>query len=401
MPLFEKVPKAPTDAIFLVKANYEKDKSTDKVDVGIGAYRDENGKPYVLPVVKKAEEMLLKNPKANHEYLGIGGFDVFIKATREFAFGSDSKALKENRIATVQALSGTGALRLGMDIIYQAFGSEREVYISSPTWGNHRDICTRAHLNYKSYRYWNPATKALDFDGMMTDIEGAKDGSILLLHQCAHNPTGVDPSRSQWEAILEIVKKKKLIPFFDAAYQGYASGDCDADAYPLRLFEKNGCELLLAQSYSKNMGLYGERVGALSIVNHTEAVAIAVESQLKKIIRAMYSNPPKHGAAVAGMILSTPELKKQWLSELKSMTDRIKNMRSGLRKELETLAPEEKWNFITDQIGMFTYTGLSNDQVTVLREKFHIYMPGTGRISIAGLTKARLKYVASAIKSVL
>lgn len=401
MGFFSSVEKAPTDAIFLVKANYERDLSEDKVDVGIGAYRDENGKPYILPVVKKAEKILLNDATANHEYLGIGGDSIFIKSTKSFAFGEDSVALKEGRISTVQTLSGTGALRIGMDFIRQALGNEREVLVSSPTWGNHRDICTRAGLKFRNYRYWNAATKGLDFDGMMADIKASPDGTVILLHLCAHNPTGVDPSKSQWEEIYNICKQKRLIPFFDSAYQGYASGDCDNDAYGLRLFEKNGMELLLAQSYSKNMGLYGERVGALSIVNSDKKVAEAVESQLKKIIRAMYSNPPKHGAAIAGMILSRPELRKQWLSELKEMTDRIKRMRSGLRKELETLHPEQSWTFITDQIGMFTYTGLSPDQVDILQKKFHIYMPGTGRISIAGLTQKRLKYVATAIKSVL
>ena len=237
---------------------------------------------------------------------------------------------------------------------------------------------------------------------MIADLEQMPNGSVVVLHVCSHNPTGVDPSEEQWKGIMDVVQRKGLLPFFDAAYQGFASGDVDRDALAVRMFEANNVECLVAQSYSKNLGLYGERVGALNVVLNSSAPVAAVLSQLKIVIRAMYSNPPKHGAGIAGLILSNEELYKEWKAELKGMTDRIAAMRVGLRSRLEALDTKKQyeWSFITSQIGMFTFTGLSSDQVDKMRETHHIYMPGNGRISIAGLTEGTLQQMADAIWSV-
>jgi len=400
MSLFSGVQPAPADAIFLVKQNYERDSSPLKIDVGIGAYRDAQGKPYVLNVVKKAEALLINDPKENKEYLGIAGQKSFIKATREFAFGEHADGVKKESIATVQTLSGTGGLRVGLEFIAQTFPNV-DVLIPNPTWGNHKDICYRTRLPFKLYRYWRQATRDLDFTGMIEDLENAKDGSVLMLHMCSHNPTGVDPTEEQWQQILNLARRKRFIPFLDAAYQGFASGNIEKDAYALRLFESEGLELFVAQSYSKNMGLYGERIGALSVACKSKKIAEAVESHLKKIIRAMYSNPPRHGAGIVSKILTDPTLFEEWRVELKGMTDRIKAMRSGLKKALENNGAPGDWSFITTQIGMFTYTGLSKEQVLKLQDEYHIYMPVNGRISVAGLTEDKLEYMANAIKSVL
>jgi len=397
---FDSVVLGPPDGIFLVKQKYQADTSPERLDVGIGAYRDENGKPYVLNVVKKAEKIMMEDKEANKEYLGIAGNALFIKSTQEFCFGEEAQSLAKGVVATAQSLSGTGALRVGSEFLVDQFPGA-EIYIPNPTWGNHKAIFTRAGFKVNQYRYFKAATKGLDFEGMVEDISNAPNGSIILLHVCSHNPTGVDPSEAQWQQILEVVQRKKLLPFFDSAYQGFASGSTDKDAYAVRLFEAAGVELLVAQSYSKNMGLYGERIGAINVVCKSVEARKAVESQLKIQIRAMYSNPPRHGASIAAIILSDPELNAEWKAELEQMTVRINDMRVGLRKAIEDLGTPGDWSFITEQIGMFTYTGLAKEQVEEMQKNYHIYMPGSGRISVAGLTKPTLPHLAAAIHSVV
>mmetsp|Transcript_11797 Transcript_11797/g.13597 ORF Transcript_11797/g.13597 Transcript_11797/m.13597 type:complete len:400 (+) Transcript_11797:163-1362(+) len=397
---FENVKEGPPDAIFLVKQKYLADPSDKKLDVGIGAYRDANGKPYVLNVVRKAEERVLSDKTRVKEYLGIDGNREFIAATQKLLFGQDAQCLKDGKVATVQALSGTGALRIGAEFVAEQFPNSM-VYVPNPTWGNHKKIFQRAGMKVGQYRYWLQETRGLDIEGLLEDLSKLPSQSVVVLHVCSHNPTGVDPSPEQWKEIMKVVQKQQLVPFFDSAYQGFASGDLERDAYSIRLFAENGIPLLCAQSYSKNMGLYGERIGALNVLCDTASLVPAVVSQLKIIIRANYSNPPRHGAAIASTILNDPQLFEEWKVELKGMSDRIIAMRVGLRKLLEQKGAPGDWSFITNQIGMFTYTGLNNDQVAEMTKNYHIYMPGTGRISIAGLTEPTLDQMATAIRSVL
>uniref|UniRef100_A0A7S3V0Z1 Aspartate aminotransferase n=2 Tax=Sar TaxID=2698737 RepID=A0A7S3V0Z1_9STRA len=397
---FEHVKEGPPDAIFLVKQQYQADPSEMRLDVGIGAYRDANGKPYVLDVVRKAEALIAADKSRNKEYLAISGDNAFIGATQKLLFGQDSLCLKDGKVATVQSLSGTGALRVGAEFLAEQFPGVK-IYVPNPTWGNHINIFTRAGLEVGKYRYWRQKTRDLDFEGMLGDLEKVPNGSVVVLHVCSHNPTGVDPSHEQWGEILELVKRKNIIPFFDSAYQGFASGDLEKDAFSVRLFAQNDVPLLCAQSYSKNMGLYGERIGALNVLCDNASLVPAVLSQLNIVIRPNYSNPPRHGAAIASKILTDPVLFDEWKVELKRMSDRIVAMRHGLRKLLEDKGTPGDWSFITNQIGMFTYTGLSATQVDEMTKNYHIYMPGTGRISIAGLTEPRLEQMADAIRSVL
>ena len=293
---FNDVPMAPPDPILGVKKRYDADPSGEKVDLGIGAYRNGQGKPVVLGVVREAEKRILSDMKLNKEYLSQQGDARFIECTQRFLFGDESPARKEGRIATVQSLSGTGALRLGAELIAQ----ERPcaVYVPNPTWGNHNSIFgIGAKLPVHSYRYFDKKTLGLDLKGMLEDLNNAPMGSCIILHVCAHNPTGVDPTQDQWKEILKVIQERKHLPFFDSAYQGFASGDVDADAYAVRLFDHAKIEMLVAQSYSKNLGLYGERIGAINVVCLDKKVATAVDSQLGMVVRRMYSNPPRHGAA--------------------------------------------------------------------------------------------------------
>ncbi|KAL2929149.1 Aspartate aminotransferase cytoplasmic [Bienertia sinuspersici] len=288
--VFANVAKAPEDPILGVTIAYNKDTSPVKLNLGVGAYRTEEGKPLVLNVVRKAEQKLVNDPSRVKEYLPILGVADFNKLTAKLILGADSPAILENRIATAQCLSGTGSLR-------------RTIYIPQPTWGNHPKVFTLGGLNVKSYRYYDPATRGLDLQGLLEDLNAADSGAIVLLHACAHNPTGVDPTREQWEQIRQLIRSKALLPFFDSAYQGFASGSLDEDAQSVRMFVADGGECFIAQSYAKNMGLYGERVGALSIVCKTADVASKVESQLKLVVRPMYSSPPIHGASIVASIL--------------------------------------------------------------------------------------------------
>jgi len=396
--VFGNVPVLPPDAIFHVKTAYSQDKSPQKLNLGIGAYRTEAGKPYVLNIVKRVEADMLADVKAgriNKEYLPIGGDNEFIGLSQKLILG-DCAAVREGRVAGVQALSGTGALRLCCNFIKQFFPSA-VIYKSSPTWGNHRKIIMKAGLAQRNYRYFDPKTRGLDIEGMIEDLSAAAPGSVVLLHACAHNPTGVDPSRADWGRLADLCQKRKLIPFFDCAYQGYATGDLEADRFAVELFEKRGMEMMIAQSYSKNMGLYGERVGCASIVCRTAAATKAANTQLRGVVRPMYSNPPKHGAYIAKRILGNPQYYAAWKEELQAMSDRILQMRTELRTEVERLGVPGTWNHITDQIGMFTFTGLTKDQVLYMRKKYAIYFLESGRISIAGLSSNTVPFFAKAM----
>ncbi|GAX81276.1 hypothetical protein CEUSTIGMA_g8708.t1 [Chlamydomonas eustigma] len=394
---WENIAEAAPDPILSIGDAWRADPDPNKLNLGVGAYRTEEGKPLVLNVVKKAEQEVLADPSSNKEYLPITGNATFSHLSRELAFGRDSIPVKEQRVVTVQALSGTGSLRVGAEFL-AAHYSYKIVYIPDPSWPSHRTIFRNAGMEVRPYRYFDSKSRGLDFEGLMADLSSAPKGSVIVLHSCAHNPTGSDPTPQQWKAILEVVQQRQLLPFFDSAYQGFASGDLDEDAASLRMFSAApGMELLLAQSFAKNMGLYGERVGALSVQCLSKRVATRVEGQLKTVIRPMYSNPPIHGAAIAAKILSDPQLFQEWKVELAGMAGRIKAMRQALYEELQRRKAPGDWTFILRQIGMFSYTGLTREQCEIMTKKHHVYLTMEGRISMAGLGASRAGYLADAI----
>ena len=303
---------------------------------------------------------------------------------------------------TLQAVSGTGALHLGALFLSKFYkpNTDRTVYVSDPTWPNHFQIFSNVGLSYKTYPYFSKETKGLDFDGLVNTIQNANEGSIVVLHACAHNPTGVDLTQDQWKKLAEIIRSKKHFPFFDTAYQGFASGDLSRDGWAIRYFVEQGFELCIAQSYAKNFGLYGERAGCFHFVappsSDGASTAARVASQLAILQRSEISNPPAYGARIASLVLNTPELFAQWEEDLRTMSGRIIEMRKALRSKLEELGTPGTWNHITDQIGMFSFTGLTEQQVLKLREDSHIYMTKNGRISMAGLNSHNVEYVAKA-----
>ncbi|KAF0725338.1 hypothetical protein Ae201684P_013576 [Aphanomyces euteiches] len=395
------VPMGPADPILGLTEKFNKDTDPRKVSLGVGAYRDDNGKPYVLPSVREAEERLLKANK-NKEYSGIGGTKDFVDLSLKFAYGDDSQALKDGRVVGVQTISGTGGCRLAGEFFSRFLGKGTSIYLPNPTWGNHIPIMKDAGLEVKRYAYFEPASRGLDLSGLLSDLKGAPSKSVFLLHACAHNPTGVDPSPEQWKEISAVMKEKEHVVFFDCAYQGFASGDADRDAAALRQFVEDGHNVVLSQSYAKNFGLYGERVGALSIVCKDAEEAARCESQLKILIRPMYSNPPIHGALLVSTILGDAALKKQWYEECKGMADRIISMRQLLKENIAKVdGSTNEWNHITDQIGMFCYTGLTEPQVERMITKHHIYLTKDGRISMAGVTSKNVEYIAKSIAEVV
>ncbi|KAG4194598.1 hypothetical protein ERO13_A06G063900v2 [Gossypium hirsutum] len=394
--VFASIVQAPEDPILGVTVAYNKDPSPNKLNLGVGAYRTEEGKPLVLNVVRKAEQLLVNDLSRVKEYLPILGLAEFNKLSAKLILGDDSPAIQENRVATAQCLSGTGSLRVGAEFLAKHY-HQRTIYIPQPSWGNHVKVFTMAGLSVKNYRYYDPTTRGLNFQGLLEDLGAAPAGAIVLLHACAHNPTGVDPTVEQWEQIRQSMRSKGLLPFFDSAYQGFASGSLDADAQPVRMFVADGGECFIAQSYAKNMGLYGERVGALSIVCKAADVASRVESQLKLLIRPMYSNPPIHGASIAMTILKNSDMYNEWKIELKAMADRIISMRKQLFDALSAKGTPGDWSHIIKQIGMFTFTGLDSDQVAFMIKEYHIYMTSDGRISMAGLSSKTVPHLADAI----
>ncbi|KAK9490366.1 pyridoxal phosphate-dependent transferase [Lipomyces doorenjongii] len=396
---WSKVPLGPPDAILGITEAYKADKFDAKINLGVGAYRDDAGQPYVLPSVKEAELRLITQ-LLDKEYAGITGVPTFTKLAAQLAYSPSSPALQEDRVVITQSISGTGALRIGGEFLARWYPYGKTIYVPTPTWANHGAVFRDSGLEVKSYRYYDKATISLDLDGMLEDIEAAPLNSIILLHACAHNPTGVDPTPEQWRKISEIVKKRDHFVFFDMAYQGFASGDADRDAYALRYFVEQGHQLVLSQSFAKNMGLYGERVGAFSMVVDSAEEKKRVDSQLKIIVRPLYSNPPIHGARIAAEVLSDVGLYKQWLVEVKVMAERIIKMRHLLKQHLQELGSTRDWSHITSQIGMFCFTGLTPEQVDTLRTEYSVYMTRDGRISVAGITTKNVKRLAESIHAV-
>lgn len=391
------VPQGPPDAILGITEAFKADSFDKKINLGVGAYRDDKGKPYVLPSVRAAEKKVVDS-NLNKEYAGITGIPEFTKAAAQLAYGKGSSAL--DRLVITQSISGTGALRIGAAFLERFYPGDKKIYIPNPSWANHAAVFKDAGLDVAKYRYYNKDTIGLDFEGMMADIKGAPKGSIFLFHACAHNPTGVDPTQAQWREISNAVKEANHYAFFDMAYQGFASGDTDKDAFAVRHFIEQGHNICLAQSFAKNMGLYGERVGAFSIVAADAEERKRIDSQVKILVRPLYSNPPIHGARVAAEILNNPQLNQQWLAEVKEMADRIITMRALLKENLEKLGSKHDWSHITSQIGMFAYTGLEAAQMDTLAKEHSVYATKDGRISVAGITTENVGRLAEAIYKV-
>lgn len=406
VPSWSHVPQAPADPILGVAAAYKVEKRKDKVNLSIGAYRDEIGRPYVLKCVRAAEAFLVKNPPG-HEYLPIAGLESFCKGALKMALGPDGEFVEHERVSSVQALSGTGSLCLAASFLKNfvpkdAAGNTPSVYLPSPTWGNHKKIFPNRGISVKEYRYWDKATGLVNMEGLLADIKAAPSGSVFLFHACAHNPTGADPTHSDWERIHEAVKAKRHLVIFDSAYQGFASGDPERDAYALRLFAKRGAPplMMICQSFAKNLGLYGERVGALHVLCQNKKEATCVKSQLQLIIRAMYSNPPAWGARLANQIFADRELTQLWRSEMAMMAGRIGVMRGKLVQALKEAGSKKDWEFIKKQIGMFSFTGMSKPQCQAITREHAIYLTMNGRISMAGLNDTNVAKVARAIHDV-
>jgi len=396
------VPKGPEDPILGVTLAFNKDTSPNKMNLGVGAYRDDNGKPYILPTVRKVTAELqkrLEEGKDDHEYLGIVGDPNFNKAAIKLALGDNSAHIAEKKVVTIQALSGTGALRVAGEFLNR-FHPNKETFVPTPTWANHVPLFTDAGLSVSYYRYYDKARNGLDWKGLMTDITLVPRKSIILLHACAHNPTGQDPTLDQWKELEQYIKIKGHLVIFDCAYQGFASGDPERDVAAVRYFVERGHNIILCQSFAKNFGLYGQRIGAVSFLTSTPEEAINVESQLKILVRPMYSNPPKQGARIVSAILNSPDLSAEWRKEVKGMADRIISMRGRLVAGLKEAGSTRNWSHITDQIGMFCFSGLSAEQVDRLANEFHIYMTKNGRISMAGVTSHNVDYLAKAIHEV-
>lgn len=396
---WKKVEMGPPDAILGVSEAFKKDDNPKKMNLGVGAYRGDDGKPFVLPSVRTAEKAIFER-QLNHEYAAIGGDAEYCKMSAELAFGAGNEVQANGRNVTVQAISGTGALRVGAAFLSAWFPGNRKVYLPKPSWGNHTPIFRHAGLDVDGYRYYDPATCGFDFNGAMEDISNIPEESVILLHACAHNPTGVDPKPEQWKELSQLVKKRRLYAFFDMAYQGFASGDVDGDAFAVRQFLADGHQICLSQSYAKNMGLYGERAGAFTVVCKDKEEASRVMSQIKILIRPMYSNPPVHGARIVQEILGDAELRKQWLVDVKGMADRIITMRAKLSEGLKREGSSQNWQHITDQIGMFCFTGMKPDQVDRITKEFSVYLTKDGRISVAGISSSNVDYLAHAMHAV-
>lgn len=414
------VPQAPEDLMFGLSAAYRNDTFPHKVDLGVGAYRDQAGRPWVLPSLRevrdlashyqaftdcgKADRLLRDDPDLNHEYQPIAGMSDYLAASQRLVFGSHSREIESKQIASLQTLSGTGALHLGFLFLQRFLPDQpsKRVFVSTPPYANHLPILRHLSLPTGFYPYYDAQSKSLDVEGLLSWINTATEGCVVLLQAGGHNPTGIDPSPVQWKKIAEAMKARHLIPFFDSAYQGFATGDLDNDAYAIRLFVQQGFDVIMvAQSYAKNMGLYGERAGCLHVVASDSNHAERISSQLKSLQRVEISTPPAYSARLVTLILQEHTLFAQWQKDLRTMSSRIHQMRHRLRELLEDKATLARWNHITEQKGMFCFSGLEPDQVKLLREKFHIYTTPDGIFSIAGLNEGNVAYVADAIKSVL
>ncbi len=384
---------APADPILGVTEAFVADKNPAKVNLGVGVYTDDNGKIPLLECVRRAEELRMKT-SPHRGYLPIDGLAAYDQEVRKLVFGSQGR-----NIVTVQALGGTGGLKIGADFLKQ-LNPSAQVWISEPSWENHRQLFEAAGFAVKSYPYYDPRTHGLDFAGMQHGLKSVPVGSIVVLHACCHNPTGVDLGKQEWSSVLEIVQSRGLIPFLDLAYQGFADG-VDEDAHAARLFAGAMSPVFLSSSFSKSFSLYGERVGALSVITSGPEEAARVLSNLKRVVRTNYSNPPTHGSQIVATVLSSAELRSLWEKELGEMRERIKAMRKALVEGIHKRVPGSDFGFVLRQRGMFSYSGLTQEQVARLRKDYSIYTIDTGRICVAALTTRNVDYVADAIAKVI
>lgn len=398
MSVFSPVEMAPRDPILGLNEAYNADTRANKVNLGVGVYYDENGKVPLLRAVEAAEQARVAE-HAPRAYLPIEGLAAYDQAVQKLLFGQDSPLLTANRLITAQSLGGTGALKLGADFLYRQTG-KRLVAISNPSWENHRALFEAAGYEVVEYPYYDPATNGLDLDGMLKSIEALPEGSVVLLHACCHNPTGVDLSLADWAKVIDVVQRRNHVPFLDIAYQGFGENLQD-DAMAVRLFAESGLAFLVASSFSKSFSLYGERVGALTLVTANSEETAPVLSQLKRVIRTNYSNPPTHGAQVVAKVLTNPELYSLWEQELAEMRVRIKAMRQTLVEKLQAAGVAQDMSFIQRQRGMFSYSGLTKAQVERLTSEFGIYAVGSGRICVAALNQSNIEHVANAVAAVL
>ena len=397
MALFSSVELAPRDPILGMTEQFNADARSGKVNLGVGVYFDADGKLPILQCVLAAERQLADAPKPKG-YLPIDGMPAYDRAVQELVFGADSAALREGRVATVQTLGGTGGLKVGADFL-QRLNPQAQVLISDPSWENHRALFTQAGFEVQTYPYYDAAARGIRFDAMLAALGAAAPGTVVVLHACCHNPTGYDLDAAQWAQVVQAVKARGLVPFLDMAYQGFGDGIAE-DGAAVQQFLRAGLDFFVATSFSKSFSLYGERVGALSVVCSDKDEAARVLSRLKVLIRGNYSNPPTHGAQVVAMVLTTPALRKMWEEELAGMRLRIRAMREALVQRLAAAGVKQDMSFIARQKGMFSYSGLTAEQMQRLRGEFAVYGIDSGRICVAALNERNLGPVVEAIAKV-
>lgn len=398
MSLFSAVEMAPRDPILGLNEQFAADTNPKKVNLGVGVYFDDTGKLPLLACVQAAEKALM-DKAAPRGYLPIDGIAAYDSAVKSLVFGVDSAVVQEGRVATVQALGGTGGLKIGADFL-KKINPNATVLISDPSWENHRALFSNAGFNVQTYAYYDADKRGVNFEGMLNSLQAAEAGCIVVLHACCHNPTGYDITPEQWDQVVAVIKAKQLVAFLDMAYQGFGHGIAE-DGAVIGKFVAAGLNFFVSSSFSKSFSLYGERVGALSVVCSSKEEAARVLSQLKIVIRTNYSNPPIHGASVVAAVLNTPELRQQWEQELGAMRVRIKQMREKLVEGLKAAGVQRDMSFITQQIGMFSYSGLSKEQMGRLRSEFGVYGTDTGRMCVAALNSGNVEYVCQAMAQVL
>ncbi len=396
--MFERVTAAPADPILGLNEAFASDPRTEKVNLGVGVFMNDEGVTPILATVKEAERRLLEG-EVTKSYLSISGDPQYDAQVQRLLFGANSEVINNSRARTAQTPGGTGALRIAADFMKRELGVER-IHVSDPTWANHGNIFKSAGLDVTAYRYYDPETMGLDFDGMVAHLEQVPSSEAVLLHGCCHNPTGIDPTLEQWQQLAELAKRRGFVVLFDFAYQGFARG-MDEDAAGLRAFAEQVPELLVANSFSKNFGLYNERVGAMTLVASDRHTADSAFSQVKTIIRGNYSNPPAHGAKIVATVLTDDELMKAWITEVADMRNHIQQLRDQMVQKLSERGAKRDFSFIKRQNGMFSFTGLTPDQVKKLKEDYGIYMVGSGRINIAGMSNRNIDKVCDAITAVI
>lgn len=395
--IFAAVEMAPRDPILGLNETFNADTRSTKVNLGVGVYFDDNGKIPLLAAVKIAEEARVK-ASLPRGYQPIEGSPAYNQAVQNLLLGADSPLIANGQVITAQALGGTGALKIGADYL-KRLNPDAKVYISDPSWENHRALFESAGFVVENYPYYDAATRGVNFAGMKACLNSLAVGSVIILHACCHNPTGADLSDAQWKEVVELCRERGLVPFLDMAYQGFADG-IEPDAVAVRAFSTSGLQFFVSSSFSKSFSLYGERVGALSIITASKEESGRVMSQLKRVIRTNYSNPPIHGGALVAAVLSSPELRQMWETELSGMRDRIRAMRTGLVDAIKAQGVAQDFSFVVQQRGMFSYTGLNAAQVERMKDEFGIYAVSTGRICLAALNTKNVDYVAKAIAAV-